>query len=89
MPTPTTYISCAASHQSSATSRLLVCAFDIDRWMSSNRLKLNVRKTEFIWLTTRQQLAKVDMSLQLKDQLVVLLDKVRDLGVILYSGLNM
>jgi len=57
-----TYISCAASDHSSATSRLLACAFDIDRWMSSNRLKLNAEKTEFIWLGTRQQLAKVDMS---------------------------
>ena len=43
--------------QSTAISRLLMCVSDIDRWMSSNRLKLNTDKTEFIWLGTRQQLA--------------------------------
>src|SRR6218665_3440105 len=30
-------------------------------WMSSNRLRLNPHKTQFIWLGTRQQLAKLDM----------------------------
>src|SRR6218665_1780831 len=29
-------------------------------WMSSNRLRLNPHKTQFIWLGTRQQLAKLD-----------------------------
>jgi len=43
-----TYISCAASNQTTATSRLLTCVFDIDRWMSCNRLKMNAGKTEFI-----------------------------------------
>jgi len=42
------------------------------------------------WLGTRQQLANVDMSpLQLKDQLILPLDKVHDHGVILDSRLNM
>jgi len=31
-------------------------------WMSSNRLRLNSQKTRFIWLSTRQQLAKLDMA---------------------------
>ena len=39
-----TYISCAASEQYTATSRLLTVVSDIDRWMSSNRLKLNTGK---------------------------------------------
>src|SRR6218665_3624422 len=30
-------------------------------WMSSNRLRLNPLKTQFILLGTRQQLAKLDM----------------------------
>src|SRR6218665_1697483 len=30
-------------------------------WMSSNRLRLNPHKTQFIWLGTRQQLAKLDL----------------------------
>ena len=31
----------------------------MNKWMTSNRLKLNIDKTQFIWLGTRQQLAKV------------------------------
>jgi len=44
-----TYISCAASDQTTATNRLLTCVSDIDRWMPCNRLKMNAGKTEFIW----------------------------------------
>jgi len=57
--------------------------------MSSNRLRLNAGKTEFIWLGTRQQLAKLNMSpLQIKNQAITPLDKVRDLGVIIDSKLT-
>ena len=85
-----TYISCAASDQSTATSRLLTCVSDFDRWMSSNRLKLNTGKTEFIWLGTRQQLAKLSVSpLQIKYQVIMPSDKVRDLGVIVDNELTM
>ena len=49
--------------------------------MSSNRLKLNADKTEFIWLGTRQQLSKVVATpLQVRDQLLQPTDTVRDLG---------
>ena len=82
-----TYISCAASDQTMATSRLLTCVSDIDSWMPSNRLKLNADKTEFIWLGTRQQLAKLNMSTrQIKNQVITPLDKVCDLGVIIDSN---
>ena len=44
----------------------------------------------FIWLGTRQQLAKLNMSpLQIKDQVITPLDKIRDLGVIIDSKLTM
>src|SRR5688572_26326054 len=33
----------------------------MEAWMSSNRLRLNSSKTQFIWLSTRQQLAKIDL----------------------------
>ena len=52
--------------------------------MSSNRLKLNADKTEFIWLGTRQQLSKVVATpLQVRDQLLQPTDTVRDLGVLI------
>ena len=56
-----TYASCTATDQQTATTRLLACVFDIAKWMSSNRLKLNADKTEFIWLGTRQKLATINV----------------------------
>src|SRR6218665_1399836 len=53
-------------------------------WMSSNRLRLNSLKTKFIWLGTRQQLAKLDMAtLAAEFQHFILSVVVRDIGVIL------
>ena len=42
--------------------RLSECISDIDSWMSSNRLRMNADKTQFIWLGTKQQLAKIHCS---------------------------
>ena len=50
---------------------------------------MNAGKTELIWLGTRQQLAKLSvLPLQIKDQIIIPLDKVRDLGVIIDSKLT-
>ena len=54
------YVSCAASDRQPAATRLLACISEIESWMSSNRLKLNASKTEFIWIGTRQQLSKAE-----------------------------
>ena len=43
----------------SRISRFSNCISDIESWMTSNRLKMNTDKTDFIWLGTRQQLAKI------------------------------
>ena len=84
-----TYASCTASDQQTATSRLVACVADIETWLSSNQLKLNANKTEFIWLSTRQQLAKLNSELlQLKGELIMALEKVRDLGVAIDGKLN-
>ena len=42
--------------------RLASCIEDIGLWMSSNRLKLNAKKTQFTCLGTHYQLAKIDSS---------------------------
>lgn len=58
--------------------------------MSSNRLKLNAEKTQFIWLGSPQQLAKVgSIRLTVGGVDVAPLDSVRDLGVTLDSQLTM
>ena len=44
------YTSCSAVDGATSAAWLLRCTDDICHWMSSNRLKLNVDKTQFIWL---------------------------------------
>ena len=44
-----------------SATQLLRCICDINEWMSSNRLKLNADKTQFIWLGSPQQLASVGL----------------------------
>jgi len=52
--------------------------------MTSNRLKLNADKTEFIWLGTRQRLTKTSVTpLQVGGQLKTPLNRVPDLGGII------
>ena len=62
----------------------------VESWMSSNRLRLNADKTQFIWFGTRQQLAKRDLtSLASISPSLISSDSVRDLGVLLDSELTM
>ena len=69
--------------QQMATTRLLACVLNIAKWMSSNRLKLNADKTEFIWLSTHQKLVMINVTLlHIGCQTINLVDKVRDLGVL-------
>ena len=81
---------CPASDASTAAARLLNCIEVISRWMSSNHLKLNADKTQFIWLGTDQQLTKIgEIRLTVGGVDVAPLDSVRDLGVTLDSQLTM
>jgi len=61
----------AAPDKQTATGRLVACVAEIERWMTSDQLKLNADKTEFIWLGKRQQqLTKISMTpLQVGSQL--------------------
>ena len=55
-PTGTAWhLTCAVRAMSLAMGALVA-------WMSTNRLRLNPSKTQFIWLGTRQQLAKLDLA---------------------------
>jgi len=85
-----TYISCKTVNQIAAIHQIQSCVEDIDGWLSSNRLKFNADKTEFIWLGTRQQLLKVThQSLVINGVSVRPVSKVRDLGVIIDEELTM
>jgi hypothetical protein len=66
------------------------CIGEINDWMTSNRLKLNPDKTQFIWLGTRQRLAKITLtSICLGNTMVEFQDTVTVLGVIVDSELSM
>ena len=84
------YVRCAASDRQPAATRLLVCVSEIESWMSSNRLKLNASKTEFIWIGTRRQLSKVEEeALMVGGQSITPMVKARDLGVYIDRELTM
>ena len=56
--------------------------------MSSNRLKLNADKTEFLWIGTRQQLLKVsNQPFLVGDQSVTPVKSARNLGVLLDAAM--
>jgi hypothetical protein len=84
------YIFDRAGHSDRLVSKVTVCINEIDEWMSSNRLKLNTDKTQFIWLGTRQQLQKIGIdSIQLGSNNVKFQTSVGNLGVTLDSHLSM
>src|SRR5208282_5418787 len=85
-----TYVSCSAVNQKAAVTQILACVDDIGNWMSSNRLKLNADKTEFIWCGTWQQLRKINRQpLDVGGVCVAPVNKVRDLGVMIDDELTM
>ena len=71
-------------------NKVASCIEEIDRWMSSSRLKLNSEKTQFIWLGSRQQLSKVGIDhIQLGSYAVTPQSTVCNLGVHLDGQLTM
>ena len=62
------YIHCKVHDVAVTCLRVVSCIRDIDNWMSSHRLKLNLDKIQFIVLESRQQFDKVnvDISFSLK-----------------------
>ena len=84
------YIFDRAGHFDRLVSKVTICISEIDEWMSSNRLKLNTDKTQFIWLGTRQQLQKIGIDhIQLGSNNVKFQTSVGNLGVTLDSHLSM
>ena len=70
--------------------KVTTCIGVVDAWMSSNRLKLNSDKTQFIWLGSQQQLQKIEIeSVALLGDMVVFQPTVNDLGVTIDGPLTM
>ena len=77
------YMECTPlADAAAAAGRVVACIEHVNGWMGSNRLKMNPDKTQLIWIGTRQQLAKIDISsLTLLSAAVPLSSTVTDLGV--------
>jgi len=84
------YVSDKAAHAQNLVSRVTACIEELDEWMSSNRLKLNTDKTQFIWLGSRQQLQKVSVNaVHLGTDVVNFQTTVGNLGVTIDSQMTM
>jgi hypothetical protein len=83
------YFHAAASSCRAKLPNLIACIDNINHWMSSNRLKLNVDKTQFIWLGTPQQLAKINCSSLILDGVdISISEEVTFLGVVIDNKLT-
>ena len=84
------YISGSEKDVTTTTSRMIECINAISIWMSSNRLKLNGDKTQFIWMGSRQRLTRIRQdTLLVQGAELSPLGSVRDLGFIIDSKLMM
>jgi hypothetical protein len=84
------YGSCKPADISTLRARMLKCITDVTAWTSSNRLKLNPDKTEFMWCATSRMQHHIDLSpFIIGSASVVPQMKVQLLGVTLDSDLSM
>ena len=79
--------SCAVSEAVGLASRAVRVVNEIKNWMSSNRLRLNADKTQFIWLGTGHFLG--NRYTQVIDTILSSTDVVNKLGVYLDSELTL
>jgi len=71
-----------------AVDRLARCVFDVGDSMSSSRLRLNSSKTQAIWLGHKNQIDRINIrSVPVLSSSVNVVDSVRDLDVVIDSGL--
>ena len=88
--TPTTANSAPSTNQSTAVTRLAECIESVERWMRSNRLMLNSDKTQFMWLGSKQQLAKIATEcMQIGEHCIKSSTSAKNLGVTFEPELRM
>ena len=74
----------------SVVRNLELCCLDIKKWMLQNRLKLNEEKTEAIVFGPKEKIQSVNLSsIKVGEANIEIVEKVRNLGVILDSELSM
>ena len=72
------------------TLRITNCVADVASWISSNRLQLNVDKTNLLWCTSSRRMSQLPTEpLSLGGHDIFPSISVRDLGVFIDADLNM
>ena len=83
------YDHCLACDTAQLSVRLAHCIEVMGQWMSSNRLKLNASKTEFIWLGSTRRLARCTFDPIIISGVPIQPSyTVRDLGAYIDSGMS-
>ena len=83
------YDHCLACDTAQLSVRLAQCIEVMGQWMSSNRLKLNASKTEFIWLGSTRRLARCTFDpIIISGVPIQPSSTVRDLGAYIDSGMS-
>ena len=84
------YVHLTHKNVASALDKLSHCLEDVKRWPSTNRLKLNPDKTEFIVFGSKSQHEKLNQSFQVNilGNLISPIDAVRNLGAWFYSDFS-
>jgi hypothetical protein len=83
------YGACPVVESVDLARRILRTVDAVSLWMASNRLRLNLDKTQFMWFGSRQQLVKRDLQqLAAVSSSLMVSSSVRDLGVILDGELS-
>ena len=77
------YIHLSHKNASSALAKLNACLYDVQRWMSLSKLKLNPKKTVFIVFGSKAQHHKISshFPVSILGSLLHMVDSVRNLGV--------
>jgi len=84
------YGSCRPTDADQLTARVASCVDDVSRWMSANRLQLNVAKTELLWCSNSRGVNRLPVSpMSLGGHIVDASSSVRDLGIYLDADLSM
>jgi len=84
------YLHCHREHATAAAAQLTDCVVDVSRWMTDNRLRLNMDKTELLWTGSRHSLSQfqgLGPALQLGADTVTV--RVRLLGVTVSADLSL
>ena len=83
------YMHCLSSNAASTVRAMGQTLTALEAWMASNRLCLNPAKTKFMWLGSRQQLAKLNLiDLSTEFPSYTFSTSVRDLGILLDQELT-